>query len=177
MNFRDKIFTFWALFSFLLFFYLARPLKPFPLPPTESLQSDEPADTETPFRRAYFTNFKRDEVILHYKNTLNYMPLLNFNYPPEEAQFIIRDQTRSYYLEELTEPLRQSIFINGFIPQEDKDIIMIKDNEFFQKITIKQVNSSFLARMITGVFITIAGYLIIYITDDLRIRMFNLFKK
>lgn len=174
---NKNILVLWGVFSLCLFVYLVRPLKDFPLPPAESLQSDEPADVETPFRRAYFTNFLREDVISYYKQELMYFPLFNFNYPPEEAQTIIRDQTRSYYLEELVEPLRQSVYVNGFVPQKDSEIIIVNDNEFYQKITIKQVNSSLISRTLVGIFVSISGFLLIFLTSDLLKKYLSLLKK
>src|SRR5688572_10976337 len=96
--------------------YLLIPNYEFPNPPVDAVQSEEPADSESPLRRAYFTNYTREEVIQHYRSQISDIPLLlRLNYPPEEAQTIIRDQTRSNYLEELAHPMRSSLYINGFI--------------------------------------------------------------
>lgn len=99
------------LISLILLFYILPGSPEFPKPPADSVQSKEPADSESPFRRAYFTNLNREEVINHYKKEFNqgfgvYTPRLN--YPPEESATIIRDQTRSTYLEEIVHPLRES---------------------------------------------------------------------
>ena len=35
------------------------------------------------------------------------------NYPPEDAQTLIRDQTQATFLEEIVHPMRESLFIAG----------------------------------------------------------------
>jgi hypothetical protein len=70
------------------------------------------------------------------------------NYPPEEAQTIIRDQTRSTFLEELVHPFRESIYINGFEPKTEKDTINIEGRTWRQKIIIRYVPSLTIIRVI-----------------------------
>jgi len=132
------------------FWYLALPGIGFPSPPPGALESREPADIEDTNRRAYFTNLTRSEVITHYERELSGLPILKFNYPPEEAQSIIRDQTRSTYLEEIAHPFRESIFINGFEPREDKDRIYVAETEFAQKVTVRYVPSNPIYRIFVG---------------------------
>jgi hypothetical protein len=128
--------------------YLGLPSPDFPSPPPGSVQSMEEADTETPSRRAYFTDLTREEVMAHYKNQfiLKYpylKPLIaQLNYPPEEAQTLIRDQARSTFLEELVLPMRESVYVNGFEPKEAKDEVWSKGVHYRQKITIRYVYSS-----------------------------------
>lgn len=131
----------------IFFLYSVTPNPDFPEPPPDSLQSDEPADTETPLRRSYFTNLSRHEILNHYQDQFGYSYRLN--YPPEEAQTIIRDQARSSYLEEIVHPFRESVFVNGFVPATKKDAINIEGRSWEQKITVRQVNSSLLVRMLT----------------------------
>lgn len=133
-----------------LFYYVSIPNPPFPKPPTDAVQSKEPADTESQFRRAYFTNLTREEVINHYKKEFNngfniYTPRLN--YPPEESATVIRDQTRSTYLEEIVHPFRESIYISGFEPKSEKDTIIIDKVNWNQKIIVKYVSSTIYARV------------------------------
>lgn len=150
-----------AIFTTVFAIYLLLPNPEFPAPPDDAIQSEEPADTETPFRRAYFTNYSREEVIQHYKNQIDDIPLLlRLNYPPEEAQIIIRDQTRSNYLEELTHPLRNSLYINGFIPQQAKDEIIYEEQRFEQKITIKYVPNDPITRLIISFAALGVSYLV-----------------
>lgn len=142
------------IFSGILVFYLLLPNPSFPEPPPDALQSNEPADTEITLRRAYFTNFTREEVLVHYKNQLEKsaflgipLPTYRLNYPPEEAKTIIRDQTRSTFLEEIVHPLRESVFVNGFEPKDPKDAIFIDERFWRQKIIVKFVPSSIAVRL------------------------------
>ena len=146
----------------LYFRYITIPSYPFPAPPPGALQSTEPADVESPLRRAYFTQYTRDQVIAHYISQVKYLPFMRLNYPPEEAQTIIRDQTRSWYLEELTHPLRDSLYINGFIPQKAQDNIVVNGVSYASKITIKYVPSSLPVRLLVS-FAILAAIYVLYI--------------
>src|SRR5258708_924621 len=130
--------------------YLVKPAPfDFPAPPPGSFQSVEDADIESPFRRAYFTNYTREQVIANYKNQFRMAKFtFELNYTPEDAPTLIRDQTRSRYLEELVHPFRESLYINGFIPQVAKDDIWYKGVHYEEKITIKYVPSSLPVRII-----------------------------
>ena len=140
------------------FRYMTIASYPFPAPPPGALQSTEPADTESPLRRAYFTQYTREQVIAHYASQVKYLPFVRLNYPPEEAQTIIRDQTRSWYLEELTHPLRDSLYINGFIPQKAQDNIVINGKSYAEKITIKYVPTTLLMRLVVSFALLAAVY-------------------
>ena len=149
----------------ILFVYVFPNSQSFPNPPSDSVQSKEPADTENPLRRAYFTNLNRQEVINHYKKEFNsfsfifYTPRLN--YPPEESATIIRDQTRSTYLEEIVHPLRESLYINGFEPKSEKDTIIIEGKRWNQKIIVRYVPSSFSTRLVVTFLFGVSFYLVL----------------
>ncbi len=148
------------LITLFLLIYILPQSPEFPKPPADSVQSIEPADTESPLRRAYFTNLNRAEVISHYQKEFNegfdiYTPRLN--YPPEESATIIRDQTRSTYLEEIVHPLRESIYINGFEPKSEKDTIIIDKVKWNQKIIVRYVPSSVWVRVIVLLASAILG--------------------
>lgn len=147
-------------------YYLLIPNPKFPAPLDDALQSNEPGDTETNFRRAYFTDYSREEVMNHYKNEFRYNDSIfkssiqiSLNYPPESAQQLVRDQTRSTFLEELIHPFRGYLFVNGFEPKEDKDAILINDKFWKQKITVKYIPTSAIYRtsilLITSILLTI----------------------
>src|SRR3990167_742470 len=145
--------------------YLLVPTPSFPNPPADSLQSNEPGDIESPLRRSYFTNFSRDEVMRHYvdqfsisKSSLWDIPLppYTLNYPPEDAQTKIRDLARSTFLEEITDSLRESVFVNGFEPKEAKDSIEIAGKPWRQKITIRYYPSSERSRIVALILIVIS---------------------
>jgi hypothetical protein len=144
------------LFCLVLLGYLVLPNYNFPKPPPDSLRSQEPADTETPLRRAYFTNYSRSEVLEWYKSQFNRSTVFNIplptyllNYPPEDAQTIIRDQTRSTFLEEVVHPLRESIYVNGYepAPSDKKNAINIEGRNWRQKIIIRFIPSLLYIRL------------------------------
>lgn len=130
-----------VLFCLVLLGYLLLPNYDFPKPPPDSIQSQEPADTETPLRRAYFTNYTREQILGWYEDQMKHSNFLNIplptyllNYPPEDAQTIIRDQTRTSYLEEVVHPLRESVYVNGFEPNPlSKDAIFIEGRSWKEK--------------------------------------------
>jgi len=145
------------------FKYILTVNPPFPPPPPDAVQSVEEGDSEDlAVRRAYFTNYTRDQVVEHYKAHFRKYPTFRLNYPPEDAQTLIRDQTRSYYLEELVHPMRESLYINGFVPQRPQDEIWYKGEHFEQKITIKYVSSKVFWRvaviiLVVGIMGVLAG--------------------
>jgi hypothetical protein len=133
------------LFFIVLLVYIIPVSPEFPKPPIGSVQSNEPADVESPFRRAYYTNLNRQEVISHYQSEFKNqfgIYTLRLNYPPEEAQTLIRDQTKSSYLEELAHPLRESIYVNGFEPESEEYALFFEGVRWDQKIIIRYVPSN-----------------------------------
>lgn len=154
--------------SLFFLFYLLLPNPEFPKPLPDALQSNEPADTETSLRRAYFTNYTREQVMDYYKKefekpTLLGIPLFTerLNYPPEEAYTLIRDQTRSTFLEELVHPLRESFFVNGFEAKNPKDAILIEGRIWRFKITVRYYPSNPLIRVVIGLFAILAAWLLV----------------
>jgi hypothetical protein len=139
-------------------FYLSKPSPQFPPPPPESLQSDEPADTESVYRRAYYTNYSRSEILTFYDNQFR-GSLFQFrlNYPPEEAFALIRDQTPSSWLEEIVHPGRESLFVNGFYPTKPTQQININGTHYLNKITIQIYPSRSISRL-TVLLLTIVGF-------------------
>lgn len=69
------------------------------------------------------------------------MPTLLFNYPPENARTLIRDQTDSTFLQELVHPFRESWYINGYEPKIylDRPPFEIDGVYYNQKIIIRQL--------------------------------------
>ncbi|PIZ45920.1 hypothetical protein COY30_01055 [Candidatus Woesebacteria bacterium CG_4_10_14_0_2_um_filter_44_9] len=141
-----------------LVIYISFPSPKFPEPMGDFYQSTEPADTETPLRRGYYTNATRQEVIEHYQSEFKGYRL---NYPPEEAQTIIRDQTKSTFLEEIVHPLRESIYINGFEPTDPQYAIVIKGTPWRQKVIVRYVRSNLLARLLVVALSGVAAVLLI----------------
>lgn len=156
MNRKVNIFIS-ALFTLLLLIYVYPVSPEFPQMLPNSIQSFEPADVETPLRRGYYTNLSRAEVIAHYevefnknfnflnKNIKYLAPRLN--YPPEEAQTIIRDQTKSTFLEEIVHPFRESVYVNGFEPTTEEYKIIKDGVTWRQKVIVRYVPSSQILRI------------------------------
>ena len=153
---------FWILFTVfgvLLLGYLAQPSPGFPAQLPGSYQSGEPADVETTLRRGYYTDMTRSEVLDWYKQQFKWGEELN--YPPEEAQTIIRDQTKSTFLEEIVHPFRESIYVNGFEPTDPQYALIVNGRQYRQKVIVRYVPSSFPARIILG-FATLGLIYILY---------------
>lgn len=178
------------LFSIVLLFYVSLPNFDFPIPPPDSVQSMEPADTETLLRRAYFTNYNRSEVLDWYKKQFeksNYknipLPTYLLNYPPENSGSIIRDQTRSTFLQEIVHPFRETAFVNGYepAPNDDTNKIIIDGVRWRQKIIIKYVPSNVGLRFVVSLLTLISIYLV-YLTykmvlnDSIKVGKQNLKK-
>lgn len=148
---------------FILLIYVYPPSPEFPKPPSDFVQSFEPADTETDLRRGYYTNLTRNEVIKHYEKEFNkgfniYTPKLN--YPPEDAPELIRDQTKSTFLEEIVHPLRESIYINGFEPKTEEYAQFYKGVRYNQKIIVRYVPSSLWVRTFAILGSVVSAYLL-----------------
>lgn len=152
-NLLKRILYFSVVLIFALFvLYLLLPSPKFPKQPSDSVQSLEEADTESPFRRAYFTNYTRDQVVKHYQSQFTTslgipLPTYKLNYPPEDAFQLIRDQTRSTFLEEIVQPFGVHLFVNGFKPKQAKDDIWYKGVHYEQKITLRYAAPSIFIRI------------------------------
>lgn len=154
---------FFFLISVFLLIYILPKSPEFPNPPEGSVQSDQPADVESPLRRAYYTNLSRAEVISHYEREFNngfniYTPRLN--YPPEDAQLLIRDQTKSTFLEEIVHPLRESLYINGFEPKSEEYAQFFRGVRWDQRIIVRYVPSSVWVRVLILVLTMVFSYLL-----------------
>ena len=172
--------AFFLIFSLFLLFYLILPSPDFPEPPQGALISKEPGDTETPLRRAYFTDLGREEVLAHYQSQFSNSPLFSLplptyrlNYPPEEAQSLVRDQTRSTFLEEIVHPLRESVYVNGFEPKSDNEAIRVEGKRWRQKVTVKYIPSSLIIRLVFGA----VALLLIYVLGKEAWQVLSTFKR
>lgn len=141
--------TIFLFFGLIFIGYLLFPNFDFPRALPDSLQSKEPGDSESSLRRAYFTNMTREEVMGWYKTQFKWGYRLN--YPPEVSSKVIRDQTKSTFLEEIVHPFRESIYINGFEPKDPMDAINIEGFSWRQKIIVRYVPSNILARTLIGI--------------------------
>lgn len=162
MNKLIKVIIFFIFIILCIYVYPQSP--DFPSSPSDFVQSMEPADTETPFRRGYYTNLSRAEVIDYYENKFNqgfnvYTPRLN--YPPEDAPELIRDQTKSTFLEEIVHPLRESIYINGFEPKTEEYAQYYKGIRYNQKVIIRYVPSEVWIRIVVLIGALVSSYFLI----------------
>jgi len=143
-----------------------------------ALKSIEPGDTvQIPGVWAYYTNLSRREAIDFYKKAFSRsaflkipLPTYILNHPPEYARETIRDTHQSNFYEEIVHPLRESLFVSGWIPKEDK-VYLAKskkpitefevDGQIFQgKITLYHVRSPLWARLLIWTGIIILGLML-----------------
>lgn len=103
--------------------YLLVPTPPIPDLDT-GVRSDEPGDTwQHPEQKAFYNNLDRQTVLNGLeKKFSNGLISFRLNYPPEEVTNLVRDQLRSYYLEEIVHPLRESLYVNGWEPDKSPSI-------------------------------------------------------
>ncbi|KKT74263.1 MAG: hypothetical protein UW69_C0042G0004 [Microgenomates group bacterium GW2011_GWA2_44_7] len=156
--FKDFWYKLPIILTFLVFaIYLLLPSPPFPQPMPGSLKSSEPADMEDPLRQGYYTDWDRAQIMDYFFKEFSKqsflglsLPIRQLNYPPEEAQTIIRDQTKSRYLEEFVHPFRDSLFVSGFFAQKDTEVMIVDAHEYKTKVTVKMVPSNGLIRTSIG---------------------------
>ncbi len=142
-------------------------------------RSDEPGDTwQHPDQKAFFTERVRSEVIseLQSKFSLNILgvaiPSYRLNYRPEESYEFVRDQVKSYYLEEVVYPLKESLFINGFEPSnspefrrynpKDRPRNSFRGRDYLSKVTLRPVYSHPLSRVLVWAGVFPSVYLVFY---------------
>ncbi len=157
-----------ALIYFAGIFYLIQPSPDLPSL-ADAARSDEPGDTvQHPDQSAYYTNRdNRSDILgeLQKKFGLSQFGFASYrlNYRPEEVGGLVRDQLRSYYLEEVVHPLRESLFINVLDPaktpmiDDDKreQAKMYFHGQFYPiKVTLRPVYSDVVGRLIvwTSIF-------------------------
>ena len=145
---------------------------------SSSTLSNEPGDTwQNPDQKAFFSFANRQAVLAELQNSFSLsflgkkIPSFRLNYRPEEAGEFVREQIDSYYLEEIIHPFRESLFVNGWEPQnspywqsveEDKRPRIQIDNIYYNsKITLKPVFSSAWARIVVWSLSFPAGYFVI----------------
>lgn len=168
-----------CLFLYLLgLFYLSLPQPSVPVL-SQAVRSQEPGDTyQHPDQSAYFTQQERKDVLnlieedyrLDFKG-IN-LPSFRLNYRPEEVHTLVREQIQSYYLEEIIHPFRESLFVNGWEPQnspiyndipEDKKPLIQIDGIFYRsKVTLKPVFSPLWARVLVWTLIFPLTYLVYF---------------
>lgn len=139
-------------------YYLWLPAPRFPTAPPGALRSQEPGDLETPYRRAFYTNYSRSEILKYYSQQFYLPGQFLLNYPPEDAFSLIRDQTHSSWLQELVHPWRESLYINGFYPTKPTEQIYIDGVHYLNKITLHYVPSTLVNRYTVLLLVAISIY-------------------
>jgi len=150
-----------CLFNLFALIYLINPTPTLP-DLANSIKSDDPNDTfniET--MSSFYTNMTRTEVINFYKAYYSGPFRIIINHPPEKANEIIHNPTKSYYFEEFYLPFKESLYINGFEWENDvftkaeKRIgnkLIHKGKEYKSKITIRTFPTSIPKRIVSFFF-------------------------
>lgn len=107
-----------------------------PLP--NSVKSKLEGDTiQNPNIAAYFSDYQREDITRYYRDHFEKkllfglpFPIVSINRRPEESYQYVRDQQESTFLEEYVNPLRESIYINGYEPKVENDMFNKKDRSF-----------------------------------------------
>ena len=139
-------------------YYLIYPSPSFPPPPPDPLQSADPGDTETIYRRAYYTNLTRQEIMEYYDKNFPDLVQYRLNLPPENSQTLIRDQTKSSFLEQIVHPWKSSLYINAFVPTKPTEQININKVHYLNKVTLRFISSHSISRLTVLLLTTIGFY-------------------
>ena len=159
-----KIFNVFGLLLLIsIFYYLILPSPKFPDVPPGSIQSNEPADTESIYRRAYYTNLTRPEIMDYYDLAFRGLIQYRLNLPPEDAYSVIRDQTKSSFLELIVHPLRESLYINAFVPTKPTEQININGVHYLNKVTIRYLPSHPISRLTV---LALSGLLLFWLKKE-----------
>ncbi|MGB9911192.1 MAG: hypothetical protein ACPLKP_01160 [Microgenomates group bacterium] len=173
-NFKKFGFKLAILIYFLGLLYL---VLPGPVIPElyDSFRSKEPGDTyQFPGIWAFYTDLSRKEVIDFFKKAYGKswlwglpLPVIKLNHPPEYCQEKVRDTQRFTYCEELINPLKESLFVAGWTPQEDDyylkkvpdaaPVLLIEGKIYKTKVILKHIESFVWSRILvwTGIMIGI----------------------
>ena len=156
-----KLFNyFWLVFFLVAACYLLYPVPGFPNSPAGSLISTEPGDTESIYRRAFYTNLTRAEIIDYYKFQWR-RPFVRLILPPEDAATVIRDQTRSSWLEELVHPGKNSLYVNGFYPTKPTEQFNYEEQLWNGKITVRLVPSKLPTRLTVLALVALSSFILV----------------
>lgn len=139
--------------------YLIPSIPPLPVAPPGSLVSNEPADTESIYRTAYFTNLSRREIMKHYDDQFKGWLSFRLDGRREDAYSVIRDQTQSSYLEEVIQPGRGSLYVNVYVPTKPSEQINRNGIHYLNKVTIHYMPSHLVSRLTVWLLVFGVGYL------------------
>jgi len=152
-----------------------------PTPMTPDLsnaeRSNEPGDTwQHPDQKGFYTNSDRQTALSEMQSKYSLVlfgykiPSYRLNYRPEESFEMVRDQMKTTYLEEIVYPMRNSLFVNGYEPENAPEFaklpkdkipqLFFAEKPYFSKVTLKPNNSSWVARLFVWTLIFPSIYLI-----------------
>lgn len=174
---KRKVFLIIIFMTGLIYMVVPGPSKVSDFPPLpDSSKSDEPGDTyQIPNIAAYFSQSDRSEITNFYRRELSkkyfwgfLIPSISLNYPPKAAQTYVRDQLYVTFLEEYVYPLKGSIFVAGYEPYIDNELlkrnhtfigdhIHIKGNYYVSKTTLRYYPADLFNALIVYLGIWLAG--------------------
>lgn len=175
---KQLIIAIFAIIWIILLAYLLLPIPKVP-PLHNSLRSTEEGDTvQIPGVQAYYTDYKRQEVVSFYQKAFSRSPLLNLpffqitlNHPVEYPRQVIRDPFWASYVEEIVHPFRESLLIagwepvnapSGIYPENERAPIIVSERQFFGKATLRLFNSNPWHRLLIFILASTASGLIFY---------------
>ena len=146
-----------------------------PIP--NSLKSDEPGDTyQNPNIVAYFSDFDRAGITKFYYQSLRdlffikIIPTVALNHPPEYSKNVVRSEVYVTFLEEYVYPLRGSLYVAGYEPFVDNNILKrehnfvgdhlhIKGRYFNSKVTLRFYPTDLFDRLLVyiGIWLSLFG--------------------
>lgn len=175
-RFLGVIYPFFSL-AFLIYLLMPGPssINDFPALPASVKSSLEGDTIQVPDVAGYFSNNYRDFVIPFYSQgfqakTKFFFKPLRLNHPPEDAYAKIKDQTPSTYLEEITYPFRDSLYINGLEPltedgqprYQGADRIEYDGARYDTKVTLRYYSSGLVPRVVLWLGVNLSVALICY---------------
>ena len=163
-----------VLVVFILLIYLLLPQPEYPPPLPDSLKSTEEGDTvQVPGVSAYYTDYKRAEVVKFYqqsfaKSSFLGLPFLQIklNHPIEHSREVIRNPFLASYVEEIVHPFRESLIIAGWEPvnapaqfynENDRLPIIVGERQYFGKATLRYFTSTPYIRVAVFLLTTMVG--------------------
>ena len=169
--------VFYKGFCLLLLIYMILPgpgkITDFKALPSSDKSTLEGDTIQIPNVSAYFSNNFREFVVPYYlknyqQKTWLPFPPLRLNHPPEYSWNVIKKHTDSTFLEELSYPLRDSLYVNGFEPfYFDKtpkywgaSTFTVNGNSWYTKVTLRFYPSNLLIRLLVWLGICFAIFML-----------------
>jgi len=169
--------TILIVFNLFAIFYLVTPVPKVP-DLINSVKSDQHEDTvDIPNVSGYYTDMTRAEVMKFYRDNYGGLLKINLNYPPERSKDLFRINIQSYYLEELSIPFKESLYINGFEWENDvfnkpenRSPLPYKGKDYKSRITIRTFPTSIPKRLISFFLTEFTTIIIILVIKSFIIK-------